>query len=141
MTDPTPTRTGPRAGFGTRLAAALVDGVILGVIGAILSRIGVLGSVLNIVVGLGYFVYLEGSPSGQTVGKKLLGIRVVRFDTGGELGYGGAALRYVGRILSSIPCLLGYFWMLWDDQKQTWHDKIATTVVVPVADYPVSSWP
>ena len=31
--------------------------------------------------------------------------------------------------------------MLWDKEKQTWSDKIATTVVVPVADYPVEKWP
>ena len=38
-------------------------------------------------------------------------------------------------------CYLGYFWMLWDGEKQTWHDKLATTVVVPVAYYPVDKWP
>jgi hypothetical protein len=31
--------------------------------------------------------------------------------------------------------------MLWDAEKQTWHDKIAATVVVPTADYPVAAWP
>jgi hypothetical protein len=31
--------------------------------------------------------------------------------------------------------------MLWDDEKQTWHDKIASTVVVPTDQYPVESWP
>ena len=40
-----------------------------------------------------------------------------------------------GRILSTIPLLLGYFWMLWDSEKQTWHDKLAGSVVVPVDAY------
>ena len=142
MSDAIPSRQGPRAGFGTRLLASLVDGIIVGVISGLLGAIlGNAGRGLGVVVGLAYYIYLEGSPSGQTVGKKLLNIRVVNFNTGGELGFGGAALRYVGRILSAIPCLLGYFWMLWDGQKQTWHDKIATSVVVPTSSYPVSSWP
>ena len=42
---------------------------------------------------------------------------------------------------SGIPCFLGYFWMLWDSEKQTWHDKMAITVVVPTSDYPVAAWP
>jgi len=33
--------------------------------------------------------------------------------------------------------LLGYLWMLWDAQQQTWHDKLANTTVVPVSAYPV----
>jgi uncharacterized RDD family membrane protein YckC len=47
----------------------------------------------------------------------------------------------VGRILSAIVCLLGYFWMLWDKEKQTWHDKFAASVVVPTSAYPVAAWP
>jgi uncharacterized RDD family membrane protein YckC len=32
---------------------------------------------------------------------------------------------------------LGYFWMLWDREAQTWHDKLASTVVVPISAYPL----
>jgi uncharacterized RDD family membrane protein YckC len=32
---------------------------------------------------------------------------------------------------------LGYLWMLWDPQQQTWHDKLVGTTVVPVSAYPV----
>ena len=38
--------------------------------------------------------------------------------------------RYFARWLSAIPLLLGYFWMLWDPKKQTWHDKLVSTIVV-----------
>ena len=61
---------------------------------------------------------------------------LIRFDTGGPLGWGTALLRNLCRIVSGIPCFLGYFWMLWDREKQTWHDKLSNTVVVPVTDYP-----
>lgn len=135
--------SGPRASFGIRFVAVLIDSILVGIVGAVLSVLlgSTIGSVLNLVLGLAYYGYLEGSPSGQTVGKKAMNIRVIDFNGGGPIGPGRALLRYVGRILSAIPCLLGYFWMLWDSEKQTWHDKIATTVVVPTADYPVAAWP
>jgi uncharacterized RDD family membrane protein YckC len=100
-----------------------------------------LAGALSFAITLAYYVYLHGSPSGQTVGKKVMGIRVVGFADGAPIGHGRAALRYIGTILSAIPLGLGYFWMLWDDQKQTWHDKIATTVVVPESAAPVDKWP
>ncbi|MDQ3662497.1 MAG: RDD family protein [Actinomycetota bacterium] len=134
--------SGPRANFGQRLLALIVDGVILAIVQLLLQALfGRSANLLSALAGLAYYVYLEGSPSGQTVGKKLLNIRIVDFQTGGPLGFGKAAIRYVGRIVSGIPCGLGYFWMLWDKERQTWHDKFATSVVVPTADYPVEKWP
>lgn len=135
--------SGPRASFGIRFVAALVDGILLGIVGVILRGIlgFILGNAVGLAVGLGYYAYFEGSASGQTVGKKALNIRVIDFANGGPIDPGRALIRYLGRIASTIPCLLGYFWMLWDPQKQTWHDKIANTVVVPTSDYPVAAWP
>ena len=66
-----------------------------------------------------------------------LGIRVIGLDTGGSIGYGRALLRWLVSIVSAIVLLLGYFWMLWDKEKQCWHDKAANDVVVPVQDYPL----
>ena len=136
--------SGPRANFGQRLLAYLVDGLIVGVVSYLVQLLfGDAGGFLSVILGLAYFVYLEGSPAGQTVGKKLLNIRVVDFQTGGPLGFGKAIIRYFARILSGlggvgIPFGLGYFWMIGDRERQTWHDKLATTAVVPTADYPVA---
>jgi uncharacterized RDD family membrane protein YckC len=134
--------SGPRAGFWRRFAAALLDGVLLFVVALILgAALKSFGSALALLFSIAYFTYFEGGASGQTVGKRALGIRVVDFDTGGPIGHPRAALRWVGRILSEIPILLGYFWMLWDGEKQTWHDKLSSSVVVPVSAYPVDRWP
>jgi len=133
--------SGPRASFGERLIAAIIDGVVVGLATGILGRIGILGSIVGFVVSYGYYVYLEGSPSGQTIGKRAMSIRVVGMQTGQTIGYAGAFIRVIGKIVSSIACLLGYLWMLWDPEKQTWHDKFADSVVVPVSSYPVSNWP
>jgi uncharacterized RDD family membrane protein YckC len=134
--------SGPRASFGLRLVAAIIDGVILNIVSLVLYVVlKSAGSGLGLILGLAYFTYFEGSPSGQTPGKRVMGIRVIDFRTGGALGYGKALLRWVGRIVSTIVCLLGYLWMLWDNERQTWHDKIAETVVVPTSAYPVENWP
>ncbi len=78
-----------------------------------------------------YFSLLEGGATGQTLGKKICSIRVVDVTTHQPgIGPGRGCGRYFGRILSSIPLGLGYFWMLWDRNKQTWHDKLASTLVV-----------
>jgi len=135
--------SGPRANFGYRLVAALIDGIIVSIAYWVVWVAGseTLASVVSLVVGIAYYTYLEGSPSGQTVGKRVMNIRVIDFSTGGPIGYGRAVGRYFARILSSIPCFLGYFWMLWDREKQTWHDKLVTSVVVPTSAYPVEKWP
>jgi uncharacterized RDD family membrane protein YckC len=134
--------SGPRAGFWIRFGAALIDGIGLGIISfALKAALGTVGSIVTIVIGIAYFSYFEGSPSGQTIGKKLVGIRVIDFNTGRSIGHGRAAVRYVARILSAIVIFIGYLWMLWDPEKQTWHDKLSGSVVVPVSAYPVEKWP
>jgi uncharacterized RDD family membrane protein YckC len=134
--------SGPRASFGVRLVAYILDAVIVGVAGVILSVFGGrAGGLLGLFAGLAYFTYFEGSPSGQTIGKRALNIRVVDFSTGGTIGYSRAAVRYLMRLVSGFVCLLGYLWMLWDQERQTWHDKVANSVVVPTSAYPVTAWP
>jgi uncharacterized RDD family membrane protein YckC len=131
--------SGPRAGFWRRFGAYLLDSILIGiVVGILTAALKTPGYFVGIAIGLAYFVYFEGGSSGQTIGKRVLDIRVIDYATGGPLGYGKAFLRWIGRIVSGAICALGYLWMIWDKEKQTWHDKIAGTVVVPVSDYPVN---
>jgi uncharacterized RDD family membrane protein YckC len=130
--------SGPRAGFWRRFGAYFLDSILIGIVVGILTAIlKTPGYFIGIAIGLAYFVYFEGGPSGQTIGKRVLDIRVIDYATGGQLGYGKAFLRWIGRIVSGAICALGYLWMIWDKEKQTWHDKIAGTVVVPTSAYPV----
>ena len=129
--------SGPRAGFWQRFAALILDGLVLAVPSVILYVIDpILSNTLGTLIGILYYVLLEGGATGQTLGKRALGIRVYDLRQGGPIGYGRATIRYFGRILSAIPFFLGYFWMLWDKEKQCWHDKLAGDVVVPVDAYP-----
>ena len=118
----------------------LIDAILVGVVSTILRIAinGATGQLLGFVVGAVYFTLLIGSARGQTVGQMALGIRVIDFNSGGPIGYGRAFIRWIVSLISALFCFLGYFWMLWDKEKQCWHDKAANDVVVPVQYYPVN---
>jgi uncharacterized RDD family membrane protein YckC len=125
--------SGARAGFWRRFAAWLIDLIIVGVIQAILTPIGNGGRILSTLVSLAYVIGFFGAPRGQTPGYMLLGIRVTSIDGTGPIGYGRAAIRWLVSIPSGILLGIGFFWMIWDREKQTWYDKASTSVVVPVS--------
>jgi uncharacterized RDD family membrane protein YckC len=136
--------SGPRAGFWIRFGALILDGLIIGVPFVILIAIAAAADsgalvalfyVLYIVAYIVYPVYFEGGPTGATPGKKICGIKVIDMRTGGSIGHGRAFIRFLMRIVSAIPFYLGYLWMLWDKEKQCWHDKVADDVVVPADAY------
>jgi uncharacterized RDD family membrane protein YckC len=121
------------AGFGVRLGAYLIDALImLGPTGLIQFGLGwPLGWLLSMVVNALYYVYFW-SNHGATPGKMMLGLRVVSAETGAMIDPATAILRYVGYLVSGIPLCLGFLWVIWDGNKQGWHDKIAKTQVVRV---------
>jgi uncharacterized RDD family membrane protein YckC len=74
---------------------------------------------------------------GQTPGKLLMGVRIARMN-GQPLTVRRALLRYLGYWLSAIPLGLGFLWVLVDDQRQGWHDKLADTYVIYDSRSPLS---
>lgn len=135
------------AGFWRRFLALVIDGIILGVVGGILAAVfglgsgsagggsasfnfGTGGTLLNIILDLLYFTLMIGLVNGKTLGGMVLGIRVVPADGGGSVSIGKALIRTVVAYISGLVLVLGYLWMLWDSNKQTWHDKAAGTYVV-----------
>lgn len=137
------------AGVGSRFVAAFLDVLVLAFVGFVISFtfqvVGMvaggsnsivgsivksLGSLIVFVIQIVYATYFIGS-RGQTPGKMIMKIKVVKIDTNEVPGYTKAFLREaVGKFVSSLVFGLGYFWAIWDPKKQTWHDKIAGTVVV-----------
>ncbi|TVP71033.1 MAG: RDD family protein [Nitriliruptor sp.] len=85
-------------------------------------------------VGVGYWVILHAHAN-QTLGKRAIGA-VVTDTQLRPIGYGRAFARLVAEIASAIPLNLGYLWPLWDRERQTFHDKLAGTLVVRKADLP-----
>ena len=126
------------ASAGQRLGAFLVDfaiSVLVGIVGLVIgSAMGGDGSVVNFVLSISYWivVLVMVATRGQSPGKIAIGIKIVKTD-GRPIGFGTTLLREViGKIISSIIILLGYIWILFDGQRQGWHDKIASTYVVKV---------
>jgi len=142
-TDTAPSTQVSRAGFLARLAAYILDvlvtWVIAAVVGGGLWALASAGGATEataiamlplsaIVVVLAYYTVLHAHGR-QTAGKRVIGAVVV--DTAEQpIGYGRALGRLLAEILSAIPFNLGYLWALWDRERQTFHDKIASTLVV-----------
>ena len=71
--------------------------------------------------------------TGQTIGRRVMNIKVVQKADGSLLSPGQAFGRYLFAILVSGQFFnLGYLWMLWDDQDETWHDKVVKSTVINV---------
>ena len=126
--------TAEKAGAGQRFLAVIIDAILLGIVNQIVASPFGGGdptavSGLTTLVGIAYVVGLWTYWNGQTVGKKAMGIRVVKVD-GTEFGLVPGVIRYVGYIVSAVVFLLGFIWILFDKDRQGWHDKIAGTYVV-----------
>lgn len=122
------------ASFWRRFGGYLLDAIIVGVGTTIISLIisaaisSALGPVIGFVIGVTYVVLLNAN--GGTLGKQAVGIRLQDAETGEDIGMSRALLRYIVAIASGLVLGLGYLWSIWDDKKQTWHDKAAGSIVV-----------
>ncbi len=132
------------AGWWQRVGATLLDTLIV-VVPIVVIAVAVdpaLGLLGGVAASLTYYPLLmmrEGPGNGQTVGKQVVGIRVVR-ESGEAFTYGPAVLRefaikyllfgVVGGFFLAIPTLLDYLWPLWDDENRALHDMLASTRVV-----------
>lgn len=117
-------------GYLIDFVIVLIPSLIVYALGSVIADfVGTLLSwPVSIAVGL-WLAYQEGT-TGQTPGKKVVGIRLVNANTGQYLGFGMAVIRKLAHILDSIPCYVGWLWPLWDSKKQTFADKVCGTVVV-----------
>ncbi|EWY39210.1 transporter [Skermanella stibiiresistens SB22] len=132
------------AGFWIRVAAALVDGFVLGLVTAFIAIVvvfalvaagmdegvvGTLSQILTTVAGIAYYVGFHSSRAQATPGKRVLGIHVMTRD-GGRLTPMRAFGRYCALILSAIPVGLGYVMAGLTREKTALHDLVCSTRVV-----------
>jgi uncharacterized RDD family membrane protein YckC len=123
----------PRAGFGIRVGALLIDLFLVGIIVSLTSSFLPRGLHFDgpPLVPLALYAAVMWRLKGTTIGGIICGLQVVRLD-GREVDWGTALVRSLGCFLSLAPAGLGFFWVLFDGERQSWHDKIAGTVVVRV---------
>lgn len=126
-----------KGSFGDRLFAFILDQILILIVVAILLVItNTLGANISIenydgISGLLFILYstLFVWRTGATIGKRLLKLKIVDREYQ-PVGFWRALLREsLGKIISSF-INLGYLWVLIDKRKQSWHDKIAQTLVV-----------
>ncbi|BEL08350.1 hypothetical protein Q0Z83_065410 [Actinoplanes sichuanensis] len=133
------------AGWGSRVGAYLIDGLIVAPFSLLAT---LLGMSTDDVTGLqtpnalyyvfllagfvvsGYNRWFQAGKTGQSWGKKALNIRLLNEATGHPIGAGKAFLRDLAHILDGLACCIGYLWPLWDAKKQTFSDKVCSTLVV-----------
>jgi uncharacterized RDD family membrane protein YckC len=147
------------ADWGSRVGAALLDGLISGIpagIGYLIFIINVIANsdtdsytyndegpspfaVILLIVGIlgsiGLWVWnrvIRQGKTGQSVGKSVLKIKLVDAASFQPIGAGRSLLRDILRGIFDNACFLNSLWPLWDDKKQTWHDKVMSTYVVKV---------
>jgi uncharacterized RDD family membrane protein YckC len=124
------------ANWAQRVGAYLIDVVpafIVEIIGAA-SHSSVL-IFLGFLIGLGITIYnrwIQAGKTGQSWGKKALGLKLMGESTGQPIGAGMAFARDICHILDSLACYIGWLFPLWDSKRQTFADKILNTVVVSV---------
>jgi uncharacterized RDD family membrane protein YckC len=114
----------PRAGFWIRMAALVLDVVLVGVVLSFTHPFENIHIVLLAVYGA-----VMWKLRGTTVGGIVFDLHVVRLD-GRPIDWETAIVRALGCFLSLFVVFLGFIWIAFDANRQAWHDKIAGTVVV-----------
>lgn len=87
---------------------------------------------LSVVLTLAYFIWnycIKQGKTGYTIGKGVLGIKLVKAETGQPIGAGMSFVRQIAHFLDSL-CYIGYLWPLWDAKRQTFADKVIGTYVI-----------
>ena len=131
-------------GIGTVIILATADneciseGSDLGYGVACTSEPTVPGFISLLVFGLAALVfaiwnygYRQGT-TGSSIGKSVMKFKVVEATTGQPIGFGLSVLRQFLHLLDGMLCNLGYLWPLWDAKRQTFADKIMSTVCLPI---------
>ncbi|MDR4469612.1 MAG: RDD family protein [Nitrospira sp.] len=133
------------AGFWVRAGATLIDGILLGIItlpllisiygwdyldlekGGLIAGGGdfVLSWVFPAIVTVVFWITKQATP-----GKMAFATRVVDASSGRAPTPSQFVGRYFAYVISTLPLGLGFVWVAFDRRKQSWHDKLAGTVVV-----------
>lgn len=141
------------ASFGKRLVAYVIDSFIVGLIGGVpvaclvggasalitsmdeeaavlvMVLISFVAVIWAVVASALYFAWMW-SRTGQTLGKKWLGIKIVTAERTPPSFWRAMGRAIIGYWLSDLIFGLGFLWMLWDDYRQCWHDKLFSTYVI-----------
>lgn len=113
-----------------RLGGHILDWGIwfgIGLFGTSTGNPNTLGLAITLALLVQSFLWNKGT----SLGKMFLSMKVVYKDTGHTVGFFGMLLREtIGKVISGILGGLGYFWILWDKERQGLHDKFISSIVI-----------
>jgi uncharacterized RDD family membrane protein YckC len=115
----------PRVGFWLRLGASLLDVILVAIV------LGMIGLRDYLPVFFAAYCVVLWSLRATTIGGIICGLKVVRLDER-KIDWSIALVRALGGFLSLAVLGLGFIWVAFDKERQSWHDKIAGTVIVRV---------
>lgn len=121
----------PRAGFWVRTGAAFLDFLLIGISCGILSNFINLNMPGFLFLALATYSAVMWRNKGTTIGGVICGLKVVRLDDR-PIDWTIAIVRALSAFLSFFAAGMGFIWVAFDDEKQSWHDKIAGTTIVRV---------
>ena len=138
----------PLADWGTRALAFLIDWavgvvafiaifIVSAIFGAISSALGALVAIVGYLALAAYGFYLSyQTGAAQTLGKRVMGVKIVKTETLQPIGGGMGIVRGIVHFVDSIICYIGWLFPLWDSMRQTLADKIIGTVALQVPKQP-----
>lgn len=129
-----------------RVIAFFIDGIVSSVLSTLLFKYGFAPFVKSagsqalqltftvmltwLLIPSLYWVVLQ-KELGATPGKKMLGLKVVNLDGTHEISYGRLFVReIIGRYISGGALFLGYVWVIFNQDRRSWHDLLSKTRVV-----------
>jgi uncharacterized RDD family membrane protein YckC len=125
------------ANWGQRAGGYLIDWapiIALEIIGALFIRVSLFVYWLCLLAAVAWWVYnrvFQAGNTGQSLGKRAVGLRLISESTGEPIGPGMAFVRDICHILDSLACYIGWLFPIWDAKRQTFADKIMRTIVTP----------
>lgn len=145
----TPSRKLDYAGFFSRFVAMIVDWIIVYTVVLMILlgaerwwkipwgppssvvQPGNLADLGGAIIGWLYFALQESSVAQATLGKKMMGIKVIDLD-GQRISFGRATGRHFAKIVSGIICGIGYLMQPFTEKRQALHDSLASCLVVKI---------
>ncbi|TDD57453.1 RDD family protein [Kribbella antibiotica] len=135
---------GQPAGYTTRVGASIIDGLLqgwpmgVGILVLIATstehpETGSLAMTVASFASLAIWILnriVQQGRTGQSLGKKITGTRVVSLKTGELIGFGPNLGREICAYFFNYICFLNLLWPLWDEKQQTWHDKVVDDIVI-----------
>ncbi len=119
-----------RISYDTNLNSPAQSAAVIEGAGSALAGLTLL-PLLNIVIWLGYYFLCYKFFDGRTLGQKVLGLRLVNATTRERAGLGSFLVyRTIGYLINGAICAIGWLWAFVDGNKQTWGQKLTSTVTI-----------